>query len=83
MVLGIEASSIDKIFQDFTQEDAYTAVKYGGTGLGLSIVKKLAEMFNGSVKVESTKGVGTRVTCHLQFQQGEASEMGSGPSDTA
>jgi signal transduction histidine kinase/CheY-like chemotaxis protein len=79
---GIEASSIDKIFQDFTQEDAYTAVKYGGTGLGLSIVKKLAELFNGSVKVESTKGIGTQVTCHLQFQKGEASEMRSGHSDT-
>ena len=66
--LGIDASNIDKIFQDFTQEDEHTAVKFGGTGLGLSIVKKLVEMFNGSVKVESTKGIGTLVTCNLQFQ---------------
>jgi len=73
--LGIDASNIDKIFQDFTQEDEYTAVKYGGTGLGLSIVKKLAEMFNGSVNVDSTKGIGTQVTCHLQFQKGEGAKM--------
>jgi len=79
--LGIEASNLDKIFQDFTQEDAYTAVKYGGTGLGLSIVKKLAEMFNGNVEVESTKGIGTTVTCHLRFQQGEASRMISGHAE--
>ena len=79
--LGIDASNMDKIFQDFTQEDEYTAVKYGGTGLGLSIVKKLAELFNGSVKVESTKGIGTQVTCHLRFQKGEASKMISGHSD--
>ena len=79
--LGIEASNIDKIFQDFTQEDEYTAVKYGGTGLGLSIVKKLAEMFNGSVSVESTRGIGTQVTCHLRFQKGQASKMISGHPD--
>ena len=76
--IGIEASNIDKIFQDFTQEDENTAVKFGGTGLGLSIVKKLVEMFNGSVKVESTKGDGTLVTCNLQFQTGDAAKMRSG-----
>lgn len=76
--LGIDASKLDKIFQDFTQEDEDTAVKYGGTGLGLSIVKKLAELFNGSVKVESTKGIGTLVICDLRFQTGEAAKMTTG-----
>lgn len=76
--LGIDPSNIDKIFQDFTQEDEHTAVRFGGTGLGLSIVKKLAEMFNGSVNIESTKGIGTLVTCNLQFQTGEARKMVSG-----
>jgi len=76
--LGIDPSNIDKIFQDFTQEDEQTAVKFGGTGLGLSIVKKLAEMFNGSVNIESTKGIGTLVTCNLQFQIGEAAKIVSG-----
>jgi signal transduction histidine kinase/CheY-like chemotaxis protein len=75
--LGIDVSNIDKIFQDFTQEDENTAVKFGGTGLGLSIVKKLVEMFNGSVNVESTKGIGTLVTCNLQFQTGEPAKMRS------
>ncbi len=76
--IGIEASNIDKIFQDFTQEDEHTAVKFGGTGLGLSIVKKLVEMFNGSVKVESTKGTGTLVTCNLRFETGDSAKMSSG-----
>ena len=80
--LGIDESNIDKIFQDFTQEDEYIAVKFGGTGLGLAIVKKLVEMFQGSVKVESTKGIGTLVTCNLQFQKGDASKMKTGhPED--
>jgi len=73
--LGIDSSNMDKIFQDFTQEDEHTAVKFGGTGLGLSIVKKLVELFHGDVNVESTKGIGTLVTCHLQFQTGEAARM--------
>jgi signal transduction histidine kinase/CheY-like chemotaxis protein len=76
--LGIEESKIDNIFQDFTQEDEQTAVKYGGTGLGLSIVKKLVELFNGHIKVESTKGVGTQVSCNLQFQAGDPAQMKAG-----
>jgi CheY-like chemotaxis protein len=38
-------------------------------------VKKLVEMFNGSVEVESTKGKGTLVNCKLQFQRGEAEKI--------
>jgi len=79
--LGIEGSKLDKIFQDFTQEDENTAIKYGGTGLGLSIVKKLAELFKGSVYVESTKGVGTLVSCNLQFQTGDPAKMKAGQSE--
>jgi signal transduction histidine kinase/CheY-like chemotaxis protein/HPt (histidine-containing phosphotransfer) domain-containing protein len=70
--LGIDPSKLQKIFEDFTQEDEDTAVKYGGTGLGLSIVKKLVELFDGEVELESSKGVGTTVTCHLFFNPGTA-----------
>jgi len=73
--LGIESSNIDKIFKDFTQEDEYTAVKFGGTGLGLSIVKKLAEMFNGSVEVESAKGMGIKDVCFAKKRGLEVEEM--------
>ena len=73
--LGIDKSKVDKIFQDFTQEDEHTAVKFGGTGLGLSIVKKLVEIFNGSIEVESNKGIGTLVSCRLQFQKGDPEKI--------
>jgi len=73
--LGIDKSNMDKIFKDFTQEDEHTAVRFGGTGLGLSIVKKLVEIFNGSVDVESNKGIGTLVTCRLQFQKGDPEKI--------
>lgn len=73
--LGIESSKLEKIFQDFTQEDNDTAVKYGGTGLGLSIVKKLVELFNGNVTVESKKGQGTTVSCYLEFLIGDSKNI--------
>ena len=73
--LGIDKSKVDKIFQDFTQEDEHTAIKFGGTGLGLSIVKKLVEIFKGNVEVESNKGIGTLVTCRLQFQKGDPEKI--------
>ena len=69
---GIEGSKLEKIFEDFAQENETTAVKYGGTGLGLSIVKKLVELFQGKIGVQSTKGTGTEVTCELKFRVGDA-----------
>ena len=48
-----------KIFESFSQEDATTTNKYGGSGLGMAITKNFVEMMNGSVSVESEKGVGT------------------------
>ena len=76
--LGIDSSRVEKIFEDFTQENEDTAVKYGGTGLGLSIVKKLVELFDGNVEIESTKGIGTTVTCQLFFIPGSKSGIRKG-----
>lgn len=72
---GIAEKNLEKIFKDFTQEDADTSVKYGGTGLGLSIVKKLVELFDGTIGVESAKGIGTAITCRMTFRQGEREKI--------
>jgi signal transduction histidine kinase/CheY-like chemotaxis protein len=51
--IGIKKQSIDNIFESFVQGDLNTTRKYGGTGLGLTISRKLAEVFDTTLYVES------------------------------
>ncbi len=57
--IGIPSDKVDKIFEPFTQADGATTRKYGGTGLGLSIVKKVVDVMNGKVWVNSQEGMGS------------------------
>ena len=57
--IGLTSDQIKLMFQSFQQADSSTTRKYGGTGLGLSIAKKLAELMNGTVGVESVAGEGS------------------------
>jgi signal transduction histidine kinase len=57
--IGIEAEEIPKIFDKFYRVKHPRARQVIGTGLGLAIVKGIIEAHRGSIKVESTVGVGT------------------------
>ena len=58
--IGIEKDKVSKILEPFSQASKDTARKYGGTGLGLNIVKKLVELFNGNMQIESEINKGSK-----------------------
>ena len=66
--IGMDKEYLPKIFEAFTQEDATTTSRYGGSGLGLAITKNIVEMMNGSITVESEKGVGSTFTVNLPLK---------------
>lgn len=65
--IGIPEEYLDKIFDKFVQLDVQLQEQYKGTGLGLSIVKRLIELFNGTIKVESKVNEGTMFTVHFPY----------------
>ena len=60
--IGIPDSDQQRIFESFSQLSAMDTKKYGGTGLGLSICKRLLDLMNGEIKINSTPGKGSRFT---------------------
>jgi len=60
--IGIEEEERGKIFEYFSQKSGQDERKYGGTGLGLSISKRLSELMNGKICVESEPGKGSVFT---------------------
>jgi CheY-like chemotaxis protein len=65
---------LTKIFDPFSQEDGSTKNKYGSTGLGMAITKNIVEMMNGTISVESEKGVGTAFTVFVTLKNSEHEE---------
>jgi two-component system, sensor histidine kinase and response regulator len=57
--VGLDEEQIARLFKCFSQGDSSTTRKYGGTGLGLAISKKLAQLMDGEVGVESVPGRGS------------------------
>ncbi len=65
--IGIAEKDLEHIFQRFSQANKNISVAYGGTGLGLAISKKIVELQNGKIEVDSTLGEGTLFSFTLNF----------------
>jgi CheY-like chemotaxis protein len=64
--IGMDAATIGKIFEPFTQADESTTRRFGGSGLGLAICRELAQLMGGRISAESRPQVGS--TFHLRLQ---------------
>jgi signal transduction histidine kinase/ligand-binding sensor domain-containing protein/CheY-like chemotaxis protein/HPt (histidine-containing phosphotransfer) domain-containing protein len=64
--IGMDAATIGRIFEPFTQADESTSRRFGGSGLGLAICRELTQLMGGSISVESQPQVGA--TFHLRLE---------------
>lgn len=74
--VGISEENIDKIFNNFFQEEWYLSRKHSGSGLGLAITKNLIHLMGGNINVSSRKDKGTVFTIKIPLivKEGDISE---------
>ena len=70
--IGISAEQQARIFASFEQADSSTSRKFGGTGLGLAISKRIVEMMDGNIWVESEPGKGSAFIFTIQVSAAAA-----------
>ncbi len=75
--IGLTREEQEGIFYAFSQADSSTTRKYGGTGLGLTISRKLVEIMDGTIDVQSEPGLGAcfRFTLHLQMPEDQEAAL--------
>lgn len=69
--IGMDAKFLEVIFEKFTQEESGHTRKFGGTGLGMSISRKLVQLMNGTIQIESQKFKGTVVRVNLPLEKAQ------------
>ncbi|HCY42496.1 MAG TPA: hypothetical protein DHV48_14260 [Prolixibacteraceae bacterium] len=73
--IGISKEDQQLIFDEFVQLNTDLTQKQRGAGLGLSIVKKLVQIQNGKIEVDSTPGRGTRFTVQIPYIKGNTKNI--------
>ena len=73
--IGMSEEYFPHMFEEFSRETSTTESKIGGSGLGMAIVKKLVELMNGTIEVESYIGEGTTITVVIPHRFAEKSAV--------
>ena len=73
--IGIKEEAIAELFQPYSQISNSFSEIYHGTGLGLSICKKLVELMNGEIWVESEENQGSNFSFKLPLKIVESDEI--------
>ena len=79
--IGIPEDKMDLVFEKFTQIESIQGRKHKGTGLGLAICKKLIELMDGRIWVQSKVGIGSTFHFTLPFKI-HSHEAGKKPKST-
>ncbi|UCF06608.1 MAG: response regulator [bacterium] len=70
--IGLSPSKVDQIFDSFHQSEGSMVHDVAGVGLGLAITKKLIELMDGRIWVESQKGKGSTFHFIVNFKRFES-----------
>jgi len=81
--IGIAKQDMAKLFQSFVQIDSRLNRQYAGTGLGLALVRRIVEMHDGTVAVESTLGQGSQFTVTLPYRTTKLTTGGRNPGSAS
>lgn len=63
--IGMSEEFLDRIFDEFSQENDGARTSYKGTGLGMAIAKKYVDLMGGKIKVSSRQGIGSIFTVEI------------------
>ena len=63
--IGMSEEFLDRIFDEFSQENDGARTSYKGTGLGMAIAKKYVDLMGGKIEVSSRQGIGSIFTVEI------------------